>query len=541
MCQHNRPVEPKTTRECQCSCGTGPRSGVSKDFSFSRRGFLHTLGYGAVGATLGTMRPATATIPDPAAASVPAGGTALPPGVPVRVKPALTYHFWKRSEKTSWRSYGALQTQAEVNEEVGRIEGELKELSAQAEFPMEVLPLERVSNDAQAKNVAETDCDVILIYGAGGFGMSWMLTLAASKTPKVMFLRHKSGPHYLWYEIAHWRLLRKNGDTFELPDMDVDDIVVDDYGDMLWRLRALYGLKNARGTTMLAIGGLAAYSEPAQKFGPDHAKKVWNYQIEIVSEEEFGRRLEETRADGNAVKAGKRQADELLAQPKVELQTEHRFVANSFLALGLVKQLMKETGASNFGFAHCMGHRVISMLDTPPCLVLSLANDEGYTAYCHTDLSHTLPGVLLRWTASEPTFVCNSHFPHHGTFTVAHCAAPRKMNGKDFEPTRIMTHFESDYGAATKVQYTKGQVVTVIIPNLHCTKWQGFHGRILDSPSNPACRSQIDIEIEGDWRRLLANMQGFHTQVCYGDYLREVGYALKKLKKIEWENFSELA
>ena len=536
MRQPNRPMEPKATHERQSSRPTDPRSATGKQFSFSRRGFLQTVGYGAVGATLVGS---AANAADASAASAPADGTALPRGAPLRVKPALTYQFWEPREKASWRSYGALQTQAELDQEVRRIEDELKNMSGQAEFPVEVLPIECVGSDEQAKKVADTDCDVILIYGAGGFGMSAMLTLAASKAPKLMFLRHKSGPHYLWYEIAHWRLLRDNGDAFGQLDMDVDDIVVDEYDDVLWRLRALYGLKNAKGTKMLAIGGLAAYSEPAQKLGPTHAVEIWGYQIEIVSEKEFGRRLQKARADDNAMKAAERQTAGLLAQPNVTLETEPKFVVNSFLAFQVVKELMHETGTSNFGFAHCMGHKVISMLDTPPCLVLSLANDEGYTAYCHTDLSHTLPGVLLRWTAGKPTFVCNSHFPHHGIFTVAHCAAPRKMNGKDCEPTRIMTHFESDYGAATKVQYTKGQVVTVIIPNLHCTKWQGFRGKVLDSPSNPACRSQIDIEIEGDWRRLLANMQGFHTQVCYGDYLREVGYALKKLKKIEWENFSE--
>ena len=114
------------------------------------------------------------------------------------------------------------------------------------------------------------------------------------------------------------------------------------------------------------------------------------------------------------------------------------------------------------------------------------------------------------------------------------------MNGRDYEPTTIMTHFESDYGAATKVRYTKGQVVTVIIPNLRCTKWQGFRGRVVDSPSNPACRSQIDIKVEGDFRKLLDEMQGFHVQICYGDYLREVGYALKKIGAVEWQNFSEI-
>jgi hypothetical protein len=44
--------------------------------------------------------------------------------------------------------------------------------------------------------------------------------------------------------------------------------------------------------------------------------------------------------------------------------------------------------------------------------------------------------------------------------------------------------------------------------------------------------------VEGDFRRLVLEMEGFHVQVCYGDYLREVGYALKKLGKIEWQNFT---
>jgi hypothetical protein len=181
---------------------------------------------------------------------------------------------------------------------------------------------------------------------------------------------------------------------------------------------------------------------------------------------------------------------------------------------------------------------LIRLLDTPPCLLLSLLNDEGLTAFCHTDYTHTPPGVLLRWISGKPSFVSNSHFPHHGSLTLAHCATPRKMNGQDCEPAKIVTHFESDYGAATRVEFTKGQIITNLIPNLVCTKWIGFRGKIVDTPSYPICRSQIDLEIDGDWRRLLKDMQGFHTVTCYGDYLCEVGYALKKTG-IEWENISE--
>jgi hypothetical protein len=459
-----------------------------------------------------------------------------PRGVPLRVKPILTYEVPRRQEKNSFRSYGAIDDAAKAAEEAKRIEGELKQLAARAEFAVEILPVSAVDNDQQAEKAAATECDLLLIYPAGG---GQIYKIVAAKTPKMVFIRHNSGPYYLWHEIVHWRLLRKNDDTFVPLDLDLNDVVVDKYDEVLWRLRALYGLKNAKGTKMLAIGGLAAYSEPAQKLGPAHAKEVWNYQYDVVSEEDFAKRLERARNDQRVAEAVGQQTKALLAQPNVTLMTDRKFVFNSLLALWVVKELLKESGATNFGFAHCMGRQVIAMLDTPPCLVLSLANDEGFTAYCHTDFSHTMPGVLLHWISGKPTFVCNSHLPHDGIFSVAHCAAPRKMNGKDCEPTKIMTHFESDYGAATKVEYTKGQVVTVLIPNLHCTKWQGFRGKIAGSPSHPACRSQIDIEVDGDWRRLIKDMQGFHTQVCYGDYLREVGYALKKVKKVEWENFSD--
>jgi hypothetical protein len=103
-----------------------------------------------------------------------------------------------------------------------------------------------------------------------------------------------------------------------------------------------------------------------------------------------------------------------------------------------------------------------------------------------------------------------------------------------------MTHFESDYGAATKVEYAKGQTVTCIIPNLACTKWQGFRGKVIGSPANDSCRSQMDVAVDGNWQKLLTDMQGFHTIITYGDYLREVGYALKKVG-MGWESICERA
>jgi hypothetical protein len=502
------------------------------DGGLSRRNFLQ--GMGAAGAALGGMALAAKAR---AESFEPTPEQPFPRGAALRVKPILVYDVPTRKDKVSWRNYGGIRTHEAARQEAGRIERELRELKKKAEFPIKLQPVELLDSQAKLQQAAAaTDTDLFVVYAAG-FCTQWPQKI---ETPMVMFVRHRSGPFYLGYEIAHWRFLRQSGDSFAKEGFDVDDVVVDSYDEMLWRLRATYGLKNAKGTKMLTIGGLVAYSGEAQQNGPRVAKEVWGYEFADVTDSEFAKRLAAARADEQVVKQIEEQTAALLKSPNVKLATDRKFVLNSYMALHVCRQLLKETGASNFGFAHCMGKQ-ISMLDTPPCLVLSLANDEGYTAYCHTDLSHTMPGVLLRWIAGRPTFVCNSHHPYDGLFFVAHCQAPRRMNGRDYEPATIMTHYESDYGAACKTHYTKGQQVTVVIPNLRCTKWQGFRGRIVGAPSYPACRSQMEIAIDGDWRQLLREMEGFHTQVVYGDYMREVGYALKKLGgQMEWQCYSEV-
>jgi hypothetical protein len=108
------------------------------------------------------------------------------------------------------------------------------------------------------------------------------------------------------------------------------------------------------------------------------------------------------------------------------------------------------------------------------------------------------------------------------------------MDGKNLEPARILTHFESDYGAAPKVEMSKVQVLTNIIPDFAAERWVGLRGRIEESPFLPICRSQIEVSFTADSQLLAKQMPGFHWMTGYGDYLREVGYALRRVG-IDWE------
>jgi len=502
------------------------------DRNINRRDFMKAVSLGAAG--MGAVALSSCQVTG--AFRNPIARMGLRIGEPLRVKPTLVYHLSKRREAWSWRPWGGLHNQNDVDTEATKIEKELNNLKTMADFPMEVLPLARVNSSTKAVSVKDSDCDVILVYAAGG-SQGWLETLAASEKPKVMFLRHESGPVYLWYEIVHPRFLRKNTDEFRQQGIDVWDIVVDDYEEILWRLRALYGLKNAISTRIVAIGDAGGWGQVGHKFGPKTAREIWKLDIRPVEYKELEPMIKKLRADKEAVEQANRQTDEYLAQRGVSLHTDKKFVVNAFLLTKVFKELMKREDAPAITVHHCMG-TIIPMAQTTACLPLTLINDEGYMAFCESDFVVIPSGILLHYICGKPVFLQNPNFPHNGNTTHAHCTAPRRMNGKDYEPVQIHTHYESDYGAAPKVQMRKGQIITVLAPSFSSEKWIGYRAKIIDHPFYDICRSQIDIEIDGDWRKLLEDKQGFHCMICYGDYLREVGYALKKIG-IEWQNISE--
>jgi hypothetical protein len=53
------------------------------------------------------------------------------------------------------------------------------------------------------------------------------------------------------------------------------------------------------------------------------------------------------------------------------------------------------------------------------------------------------------------------------------------------------------------------------------------------------CRTQFDLEYGFPDRLLAERMVGFHWMTCFGDYRKEVGYALRRVG-IDWDNLDEV-
>ncbi len=452
--------------------------------------------------------------------------------VPLKVKPILIYEIPKRRPQTSWRSWGGIETEADARAEVARIQGELAALAKRAEFPVEVLPVSSIRQAAEVASMGDiAAAQVLLVYAAGG----WMdIFDALDKTGKdrIFFCRHKSGPVYLWYEIISPRYLRQHTDTLAVKGVDEDDVVIDSQDELLWRLRALAGLHNTLGTKILAVGGPDAWAQPAGVV-PKLVVDKWKFDIVTVSYDDLGRLIREARADAATVRRARTRADAYLRQAGTSLETERPFVENGLLLDEVFRALMKKAGCRALTINGCMG-TIMPLAETSACLTLSTLNDDGYLAFCESDFVVIPSGILMANIAGHPVFLNDPTYPHDGIITLAHCTAPRKMDGRKLEPARILTHFESDYGAAPKVEMSKGQLVTNIAPDFASKRWLGLLGEIVEAPFLPICRSQIDIRYKCDDRTLAKRMPGFHWMTAYGDYTRELPYALKRVG-IEWD------
>jgi L-fucose isomerase-like protein len=302
---------------------------------------------------------------------------------------------------------------------------------------------------------------------------------------------------------------------------------VDEASEVLWRLRGLSGLKNTLNKKIVAVGGASGWGRGGQS-APQRSRELWKMELVDYPYKDLSRRIQDARRSASLVDRCARAAGQYLEQAGVSLHTTREFVNNAFLLTEVFKDVMAEAQTDSITINSCMG-TIMPMSETTACLPLSLLNDEGYLAFCESDFVVIPSGVLLHYISGKPVFLNDPTYPHGGVVTLAHCTAPRRMDGARSEPARILTHFESDYGAAPKVEMKIGQACTNLVPDFASRKWVGFDGTIAGNPSLDICRTQVDMRINGNSNALLEEMKGFHWMTSYGSYLREVSYALKKV------------
>jgi hypothetical protein len=502
-----------------CSCCPGPPDKSSE--GLSRRRFLQVTGTSAL-ATLAMPELSWAAL-----SSARKGEGFEITRKPLVVKPILTYETPVRREQWSWRNWGGIETQDDAIKEIRHIESELAALKGKADFPVEFLPVSGVRNTEELNGLSDLGrADLFLVYAAGG-GSGIFNSLHERGKNLLFFCRHRSGPVSLWYEIISPRYLRQHTDKLAMTGLDFNDVVIDSQDEILWRLRSLCGLKNTLATRIIAIGGPGAWAQPRDVV-PDLVRQKYRFDIHTVSYDDLGSLIAEAMADKSVVSRAKSRASQYLKDNGLKLETKREFVDNCFVLEDVFIRIMDKMDCRALTINGCMG-TIMPISHTAACMTLGLLNDAGYLAFCESDFVVIPAGILMANISGKPVFLCNPTYPHNNEITLSHCVAPRRMDGRNLEPARLLTHFESDYGAAPKVDMRIGQTVTNIISDFAVANPAGLLGKITENPFMPICRTQINIGFDCDNQVLAEKMRGFHWITVYGDYLKESGYALKKI------------
>ncbi|MCL2745105.1 MAG: hypothetical protein FWE67_14770 [Planctomycetaceae bacterium] len=511
----------------QCHCCPQCTEKTPSELDFSRRSFLAMGGVMLGGLSLSGLQTALAAdadnpVPPPK------------PRTPLVVKPVLVHDIPKPRDEWSWRNWGGIQSAEEAAAEVERIKPELAAIKQRADYPVEFLDISTVTNISQMKEHPDMEkCDTILLYGAG-HNVNGVQNFGKDV---IFFQRWKSGPVYLQYEIVSPRFLRQHTDAAVLPGIRHSDIVTDKTEELDWRFRSLCGLKNTLGAKVVTIGGAGAWSQPGGVV-QNRVKETWKFEYHDVNYDELGKLVDEAKADEKVMARAKKRADDYLKIPGTKLETKEDFFVLSFVLDEVFRMLMKRVDTNYITVNSCMG-TIMPKTKTTACLTLTTLNDDGYLAFCESDFVVIPSGVLLGNIIGKPVFLCNPTYPHDNIITISHCTAPRKMNGKNFDPVRIVTHYESDYGAAPWVQAPLGTVTTHIAPAFNGDRWVGIKGKIVEVPFRPICRTQFDIQYEVSDSLLAERLPGFHWMTCYGDYRKEIGYALRRVG-VQWDNLDEV-
>ncbi|MFP3238688.1 MAG: hypothetical protein RXQ00_05720 [Caldivirga sp.] len=457
---------------------------------------------------------------------------------PLIIKPILLYAEYKKVEGSSWRNWGGIQSRKDAESELLRIRDELNKFMEHLDFPVKILSADMVSELKELEGIAQDInlSDLVLLYAAGsrliftpGIEAPAVsldeIRYLVSKKPVIVFIKYKTGPLYLWYEIMHARFIRLNvNDNPAQPWLTYDDVVVDDYEELLWKLRALYALKNVRGRRVLSIGGVSGWEIGAK--AAENAQKIWGLDIVNIPYSELEEEIHYVERNEKDLVNKVLQNYFSLGDVKVEIPQGN--VERAIILYRALRRLAERYNADAVTSPGCMSS-VIKIAKTPPCFTYSILNDEGLPSICEGDFVVIPAFLFLRYLTNKPVFMGNPTYPHNNRVLMAHCTAPRKMDGRNPEPAVLLTHYESDEGAAIKVLMRKGQVVTIVDPSFDGKSWVIFRGKIMDTPSYPACRTQVEIEIEGDWKLLRKKLRGFHWLLVYGDYLKEIEYALEKI------------
>lgn len=164
-----------------------------------------------------------------------------------------------------------------------------------------------------------------------------------------------------------------------LQALCLEDIVVDNYDEVLMRLRALYGIRNTANTRLVAVNGPGGWGA-----GKNAYIDTWHMEVITVSNDELRKRLDNKKNSTKLIENARTKMEEYLSDPGIlSVRTDKKFILNAFILRDVFQDLITEHNANGITVKGCMD--IGKIAETTACLAFSLINDDGLMAFCESD------------------------------------------------------------------------------------------------------------------------------------------------------------
>ncbi|KXA92589.1 hypothetical protein AKJ37_02910 [candidate division MSBL1 archaeon SCGC-AAA259I09] len=409
--------------------------------------------------------------------------------------------------------WGLMKTEQDLQEEYDNIEEEIDDLQRGTDFQFFGGDIARTVPETLDLSRKYRRADVLVVFAVSGAGTRKLLNaLTTYGLPLIFFNKIEKDRMYghalyqQWYQMDAVR---------EFTDVD---LVINDYGKLLAKLRAYRAVKKLEESKVLCVGepndffagGLAARAA-VDKFRP---------AIDYMSFETFKKRLEEKSLEDEEVIEVKDRFLDNASTVSGEIDEETSL--RSARVYVVLKELIEENEYDAITI-NCLSG-ILDLVGTTPCIAFQRLRDEGVPAVCEADIPQLVTTILLRHIAEKPTFINDPVIiPDENKVVVAHCTAPTKMGGYDEEAEDYdaSLHHETKLGLAPSVKFSEGREITLAGVSHDFDEMVATKGVITRNTSYHICISQAEIEVE-DSQFLLDNFKGFHWVMVYDEWIEEL-------------------
>jgi L-fucose isomerase-like protein len=159
----------------------------------------------------------------------------------------------------------------------------------------------------------------------------------------------------------------------------------------------------------------------------------------------------------------------------------------------------------------------ISKYQATGCLGVSILNNQGIVAGCEGDIPAAVAMITLSEVCGGPTFLANPTFIKGHKLIIAHCTIATKLTAG----YRYRTHFESGLGVAISGALKEGERVTVARYSSGFDTLRAGEGTVKkgEAWSEKLCRTQAEIEMDGDAEVIKDHPMGNHLVMAYGNHI----------------------